>query len=131
MEAQRDLIRYLLNAPGIVGGSEAAAEQRIHALAAANPIEGALAQAELLASHKKFDAAEGEYRKALDMKPERIGVYFEIAEYYRDRGDAARMSEVIEAGGTPGSCQQLCELYLGILVALSHRRPAVGGTDLP
>ena len=48
LEAQRDLIRYLLNAPGIVGGSEEAAEQRIQALSAVDPIEGALAQARAL-----------------------------------------------------------------------------------
>lgn len=130
MEAQRDLIRYLLNAPGIVGGSEAAAEQRIHALAAANPIEGALAQAELLASHKKFDAAEGEYRKALDMKPERIGVYFEIAEYYRDRGDAARMSEVIEAGAPLAPADHRLDYYRGIALVLGNRGPAEAERDL-
>src|SRR5260370_7927774 len=131
MEAQRDLIRYLLNAPGIVGGSEAAAEQRIHALAAANPIEGALAQAELLASHKKFDAAEGEYRKALDMKPERIGVYFEIAEYYRDRGDAARMSEVIEAGAPLAPAHPRLAYYRGISLVLRHQRPPHADPDHP
>ena len=57
LEAQRDLIRYLMNAPGIVGGSERAAEQRVHALSAVDSIEGELAQAELLASRKKFDEA--------------------------------------------------------------------------
>src|SRR5690348_602283 len=61
LEAQRDLIRYLLTAPGIVGGSEGAAQQRIHALATVDPIEGTLAQAELLASRRKFDAADREY----------------------------------------------------------------------
>ena len=51
LEAQRDLIRYLMNAPGIVGGSEGAAEQRVHALTAVDSIEGQLAQAELLAAY--------------------------------------------------------------------------------
>lgn len=124
LEAQRDLIRYLLNAPGIVGGSEGTAEQRIRALSAVDPIEGALAQAELFASRKKFDAADGEYRKALDMNPDRIGVYFEIAEYYRDRGDAARMSETIEAGAPLAPADHRLDYYRGIALVLGNQSPA-------
>jgi tetratricopeptide (TPR) repeat protein len=130
LEAQRDLIRYLLNAPGIVGGSEGAAEQRIHELTAVDPIEGALAQAELWASRKKFDAANGEYQKALDMKPQRIGVYFEIAEYYRDRGDAARMSEAIEAGAPLAPADHRLDYYRGIALVLGNRSPAEADRDL-
>jgi tetratricopeptide (TPR) repeat protein len=130
LEAQRDLIRYLLTAPGIVGGSEGAAQQRIHALAAVNPIEGTLAQAELFASRKKFDAADREYRKALDMKPERIGVYFEIAEYYRDRGDAARMSEAVEAGAPLAPADHRLDYYRGIALVLAKESPAEADREL-
>ena len=130
LEAQRDLIRYLLNAPGIVGGSEGAAQQRIHALGEVDPIEGALAQAELFASHKKFDAADKEYQKALDMKPERIGVYFEIAEYYRDRGDAARMSEAIEGGAPLAPSDHRLDYYRGIALVLGKESPAEADRDL-
>jgi tetratricopeptide (TPR) repeat protein len=124
LEAQRDLIRYLLTAPGIVGGSEGAAQQRIHALATVDPIEGTLAQAELLASRRKFDAADREYRKALDMKPERIGVYFEIAEYYRDRGDAMRMTEAVEAGAPLAPADHRLDYYRGIALVLGNQAPA-------
>jgi tetratricopeptide (TPR) repeat protein len=130
LEAQRDLIRYLLTAPGIVGGSEGAAQQRIHALATVNPIEGTLAQAELFASRKKFDAADREYRKALDMKPERIGVYFEIAEYYRDRGDAARMSEAVEAGAPLAPADHRLDYYRGIALVLAKESPAEADREL-
>lgn len=130
LEAQRDLIRYLLNAPGIVGGSEGAALQRVHALAALDPIEGALAQAELLASRKKFDEANQEYRRALDLKPERIGVYFEIAEYYRDRGDAARMSEAIETGAPLAPSDHRLDYYRGIALVLANKGPAEAEKDL-
>jgi tetratricopeptide (TPR) repeat protein len=130
LEAQRDLIRYLLNAPGIVGGGEGAAEQRIHALAEVDSIEGALAQAELFASRKKFDAADNEYRKVLDLKPDRIGVYFEIAEYYRDRGDAARMSEAIEAGAPIAPADHRLDYYRGIALVLGKQAPAEADRDL-
>ena len=130
LEAQRDLIRYLLNAPGIVGGSEGTAQQRIHALAAVDPIEAALAQAELFASRRKFDAASQEYRKVLDMKPSRIGVYFEIAEYYRDRGDAAGMSEAVDAGAPLAPSDRRLDYYRGIALILGNREPAEAERDL-
>lgn len=130
LEAQRDLIRYLLNAPGIVGGSEGAAEQRVSALAAVNSIEGALAQAELFASRKKFDEANQEYRKVLDLKPDRIGVYFEIAEYYRDRSDAARMSEAIERGAPLAPSDHRLDYYRGIALVLANKVPAEAERDL-
>lgn len=130
LEAQRDLIRYLLNAPGIVGGSEGAAQQRIHALAAVDPIESALGQAELFVSRKKFEAANGEYQKVLDMKPGRIGVYFEIAEYYRDRGDAARMSKAIESGAPLAPADRRLDYYRGIALVLGNEAPAEADRDL-
>jgi tetratricopeptide (TPR) repeat protein len=130
LEAQRDLIRYLMNAPGIVGGSEPAAEQRVHALSAVNSIEGELAQAELLASRKKFDEANQQYRKILNLKPDRIGVYFEIAEYYRDRGDAGQMSEAVEAGALLAPSDHRLDYYRGIALILGNRNPGEAEKDL-
>jgi tetratricopeptide (TPR) repeat protein len=121
LEAQRDLIRYLLNAPAIVGGSQGAAEQRVHALTAVDSIEGELAQAELLASRKRFDEANQQYRKILDLKPDRIGVYFEIAEYYRDRGDAGQMSEALEAGALLAPSDHRLDYYRGIALIMGNR----------
>ena len=130
LEAQRDLIRYLVNAPGIVGGSQGAAEQRVRALAAIDPVEGALAQAELFASRKKFEEANQEYRKLLDLKPDRIGVYFEIAEYYRDHGDGARMSEAVEAGAPLAPSDHRLDYYRGIALILANQNPAEAEKDL-
>ena len=130
LEAQRDLIRYLSTAPGIVGGSEEAAEQRIHALAAVDPTEAALAQADLFASRKKFDEADQEYRKILDRKPDRIRVYFEIAEYYRDRGDAARMSEATEAAAPLAPSDRRLDYYRGIVLVLAKEAPLEAEKDL-
>ena len=106
------------------------AEQRIHALSAVDPTEAALARAELLASRKKFDAADGEYRKVLDMKPARIGVYFEIAEYYQDRGDAPRMTEAIEAGAPLAPSDHRLDYYRGIALVLANQNAAEAEKDL-
>jgi tetratricopeptide (TPR) repeat protein len=120
LDAQRDLIRYLSAAPGIAGGSEEEAEQRIHALAAVDSMQAELARAGLFASRKKFDEADQEYRKILDSKPGRIGVYFEIAEYFRDRGDAARMSEATEAAASLAPSDPRLDYYRGIVLALRN-----------
>jgi len=45
LQAQRDLIRYLLNAPGVVGGGEDRAQEQIRALSVVDEVEGELAQA--------------------------------------------------------------------------------------
>jgi tetratricopeptide (TPR) repeat protein len=123
LEAQRDLIRYLLNAPGIMGGGEDAAEQRIQALSAVDSIEGSLAEGERFVTHKKFDQADQQYRKVLDMKPDRIGVYFEIAEYYRDRGDGERMSSAIEEGAPLAPADHRLGYYRGIALVLEKGSP--------
>jgi len=130
LEAQRDLIRYLMNAPGIVGGGDQAAEQQVQALSAVDPVEGALAQAELFVTRKKFDQADQEYQKVLEMKPGRIGVYFEIAEYYRDRGEAERMSEAIAAGAPLAAGDHRLDYYRGIALILEDRAPAEAEADL-
>jgi tetratricopeptide (TPR) repeat protein len=130
LEAQRDLIRYLMNAPGIVGGSGEAAERQIQALSGMDAVEGELAQAELFVTHKKLDQADQEYQKILQMMPNRIGIYFEIAEYYRDRGNAARMSEAIEAGAPMAASDHRLDYYRGIALILENRDPAQAEADL-
>jgi superkiller protein 3 len=130
LEAQRDLIRYLVNAPAIVGGSQGAAEQRVHTLAAVDSTEGALAQAEVYASHKKFDDASQVYQTILDMMPSRVGVYFEIAEYYRDRGDAPNMSEAVEKAAALAPSDHRLEYYRGIALILAGHSDSDAEKDL-
>jgi len=48
-----------------------------------------LARAEGDVTRKKFEQADQEYGKLLEASHRRIGVDFEIAEYYRDRGRPA------------------------------------------
>ena len=130
LEAQRDLIRYLVNAPGIVGGSDEGAERQIQALSGVDAVEGELAQAELFVTRKKFDQADQEYQKILRTMPNRIGIYFEIAEYYRDRGNAARMSEAIEAGAPLAASDHRLDYYRGIALILENRDAAQAETEL-
>jgi len=128
LEAQRDLIRYLINAPGIVGGGEDRAAEQIKALSAIDPIEGELAQAEYLSTRKKFQQASEEYQKVISQQPQHIGIYFEIAEYYRDRGEGELMDRAIEAGSKLAPFDPRLGYYRGVAWVLMKKD--LGGAEI-
>jgi tetratricopeptide (TPR) repeat protein len=130
LEAQRDLIRFLFNAPGIAGGGEDHALEQIRALSAVDPIEGQLAQAEYFASRKKLDQAADEYKKVIAAKPQHVGVYFEIAEYYRDRGDGEEMNRIVEAGSKLAPFDPRLGYYRGVAWALMKKNLDGAETNL-
>jgi TolA-binding protein len=121
LEAQRDLIRYLMNAPGIAGGSEDRAQQQINALEKIDPVEGGLARAELYATHKKFDQADAEYQKILNMPVRRVGPAFEAAEYYRDREDAQHMEQAENLAAKIDPSDRRLNYYRGVMLVLTRR----------
>jgi tetratricopeptide (TPR) repeat protein len=124
LAAQRDFIRFLLLAPGIVGGGEDHALEQMAALAVVDPIEADLARAEYFATRKKYDQAGEQYRQILRSKPSTSGVYLEIADYYRDRGDAANMQEAIDGAMRTAPNDQRLEYYVGVALVLGKREPA-------
>jgi tetratricopeptide (TPR) repeat protein len=124
LEAQRDYIRYLLNAPGIVGGSEQHAQQQIQALAMLDSVEADLARAELLATRKRFDDASRKYQEIMQAKPTSVGTYMEIAEFYRDRQDAAHMDQAAAAAAQVAPDDPRIPYYRGVALVLLKREPA-------
>jgi tetratricopeptide (TPR) repeat protein len=121
LAAQRDLIRYLLNSPGLVGGGQERADEQIKALSAVDPVEGELAQAEAEVARKKFDAADHEYSNLLDSHPRRIGVVLEIAEYYRDRDDAKMMQSAIDEAAALDPSDIRLNYYRGAALVIAKR----------
>jgi tetratricopeptide (TPR) repeat protein len=122
LEAQRDLIRFLLNAPGIVGGGEDHALEQINDLSLVDTIEGDLARAEYFATKKQFEQADEQYKKILEgSRMRRLGVYLEIAEYYRDRNDSVNMQQAVDAADNVAPSDQLLEYYKGVALVLSKR----------
>jgi tetratricopeptide (TPR) repeat protein len=130
LEAQRDLIRYLLNAPGIAGGGEDHALDQINALSAVDPVEGDLARAEYFVTKRKADQAAQQYQKIVTEKPDRIGVYFEIAEYDRDKGDGEMMSEVVEAGAKLAPFDPRLQYYRAVAWILQKKDYDAAEKDL-
>jgi tetratricopeptide (TPR) repeat protein len=123
LSAQRDLISYLLNSPGIVGGGQERADEQIQALSAVDATEGSLARAEADVVHKKFDAADGEYAKLLAARPRRIGVDFEIAEYYRDRGNGEMMQKAVDEAVALGPSDLRMNYYRGVALVIAQKDP--------
>src|ERR1043166_4310896 len=65
IDAQRDFIRHLALAPGLVGGSEERAQAQIAMLASIDPAEADLARADFYTARNKPDLASAEYQKIL------------------------------------------------------------------
>jgi tetratricopeptide (TPR) repeat protein len=130
IEAQRDLIRYLLNAPGFLGGGDDEALKQIQALSTVDSVDGMLARAEYFVTRKKFDQASEEYQKLQKSGTQRIGVALEIAEFYRDRGDAAHMQSAVDAAARIDSADVRLDYYRGVALVLARQDAVAAETRL-
>ena len=130
IDAQRDLIEFMANAPGDLGGGEKHALDQIRALSAVDPVEGMLALADLYAERKKFGQAGEEYQKILGSVPNRIDAYLEAADYYRDRGDAEHMEQAVEAAAKVDASDRRLSYYRGVALVLEEKDLAVAEKDL-
>jgi tetratricopeptide (TPR) repeat protein len=96
ISARRDLQRFYMEAPWIVGGSREKALGMADAVTAIDPAEGILAHAEYyLHILNDIARAREEYGKVLTLKPGRIGQYFEVADFYARQEDAAGLEKTI------------------------------------
>jgi tetratricopeptide (TPR) repeat protein len=123
-EAQRDLIRYEINAPGVVGGGEERALKHIADLEKIDPLQGQLAHGEFFSTKKRFAEADAVFAKVLETNTDRIGVYLEVAEYYRDRQNIPKMGEAIVAAERAAADDRRLKFYRGMLLVLKGKNPA-------
>jgi tetratricopeptide (TPR) repeat protein len=130
IKAQRDLIAFIANAPGTLGGGEEHALEQIRALSALDPTEGMLALADLYAVQKKFVQADAEYQKILASAPDRVDVYFEIADYYRDRSDSEDIERAVESADRIAPSDSRLHYYRGVALVLAARELATAEENL-
>jgi tetratricopeptide (TPR) repeat protein len=121
IEAQRDLIRYLTSAPGFLGGGEKEALGQIDRLSVVNAVDGRLARAEFFATRNRFDQANAEYERLQQMDIRRVGVHLEIAEYYRDRGDAIRMKGAVDEAARLVPSDARLPYFRGVALVLAKQ----------
>ena len=120
--ARRDLEEFYLQAPWMLGGSKDAALEQVNAIAAVDPMEGHLGRAVYWRDAKKLDQAEAEYAAVLQLKPNRVEPYFEVASFYADMGDAAKMEQAIAAAALVAENDQRLSYYRGVADVIAATR---------
>lgn len=115
IEARRDLMEFYLNAPWVLGGGKSKAKKQAQAIAAINPAAGAVARAHFDAKTGQDPEAAAEFRRAIDLKPDRVGPYLEAAEFFRSRDDTAGMAVAIAAAAKIGPSDPRLSYYRGVL----------------
>ena len=123
-EAQRDLIRYEMNAPSVVAGGDDKALKHIDGLEKIDPIQGQLARGEFLATKKRMPEADAVFGKILESHADRVGVYFEVSDYYRDRANAEKMAEAIDKAVHIDPDDRRLKFYNGVLLVMKGKSPS-------
>ena len=123
-QAQRDLIRYEMYAPGIVSGGDERALKHIDDLGKIDALQGRLARGEFFAAKKRFTEADALFAKIQESNTDRIGVYFEVADYFRDRQNAANMGEAVAAAERIDAEDRRLKFYRGVLFVVKKKNPA-------
>lgn len=123
-EAQRDLIRYEMNAPSVVGGGDDKALKHIDELEKIDPIQGQLARGEFFATKKRMPEADAVFGKILESNSDRAGVYFELTDYYRDRSNAEKMGEAVDKAEHIDPDDRRLKFYKGIFLVVKGKKPA-------
>jgi tetratricopeptide (TPR) repeat protein len=120
-EAQRDLIRFEINAPGVVGGGDDKALKHIGDLEKIDSIQGQLARGEFYATKKRLPEADATFGKLLELDTDRAGVFFEVSDYYRDRPDPDKMSRAIEKAERIDPDDRRLKFYKGALLVITKQ----------
>ncbi len=123
VEALNDLLEFYLEAPGFVGGGAEKAAAIAERLAKISPAEGHRAQALILAKKKDWAGAEREYRKALELEPEKVGRVLDLASFLDSRGARAEADALFDRAArlAPDSPEYL--FARGKSLAESRRNP--------
>jgi tetratricopeptide (TPR) repeat protein len=123
--ARRALIEYLTEAPPfLAGGSKSNAREHITILAGQDAVQGQLAWGYYWNHVDDFARAEAAYQQALDSKPKDLDAYFEAADFYRKRNNAARMEAVVEAAARVSGGDVRLNYYRGVARAIAGNRLA-------
>jgi tetratricopeptide (TPR) repeat protein len=116
--ARRALMEFYVGAPWIVGGSKSRARDQVAAIAAQNPVQGALAQADY--DHMLGDqaGASREYQKVIDMGASNPTEYYEAADFYAARSDATGLERAIDGVLRIAPSDPRLGYYRGVLLAI-------------
>ncbi|MDA8433057.1 MAG: tetratricopeptide repeat protein [Nitrospiraceae bacterium] len=124
VSARRDLQRFYMDAPWIVGGSRDKALGMVNAIKEIDPVEGRLARADYsLHSLNDIAGADKEYRGVLAMENGRAGPYFEAAEFYAGREDAPALEKALKAAAKAAPSDLRLFYYRGVACVVAGGPP--------
>jgi tetratricopeptide (TPR) repeat protein len=86
LDARVDLATFYREAPAIVGGSTRAALEQLDEIKRRDPYEGGLVQGDLAVDEKKYEEAEGHYRKAVELAPAKTPAHFRLGLLHQRTG---------------------------------------------
>lgn len=116
------LIEFDCAAPGIVGGGEDKALEKIRQLASMDEAEGHYAAGNCRRQKKDYAAAEAEFDKALvhAKSPELI---FDIGDYALKRNQPERLLAVVDAGRKASPSDPRSKFYRATALILQNQKP--------
>jgi tetratricopeptide (TPR) repeat protein len=118
IEARRDLMQYLAEAPWIVGGDKGKAKEQVQAISQLDPMEGRLAEAAYLCVQKKWKDAQTEYLAVLDVHPSRMEPYMEAADFFANRKDAVNLGRVVADASRVDAHDPRLDFYRAVVLIL-------------
>ncbi len=86
LEALTDLFEYYLEAPGFLGGGLDKAQATAVRISKIDPAEGYWSQAKLAEKRKEYHSAEEQLRRAIDVSPQQIGRFIDLAHFLAKQG---------------------------------------------
>ncbi len=86
LDALADLFEYYLEAPGFLGGGFDKAQATAARIAAVDPAEGHWSQAKLAEKRKEYSSAEEQLRRAIEISPQQIGRFIDLARFLAGQG---------------------------------------------
>lgn len=92
-EAASNLFEYYLEAPGFLGGGLDKAENLAKRIVTLDAPAGRHALAQLERKQKRYDAAEEQLRRAIELAPHQVGRLIDLAKFLSDRGRVKESDE--------------------------------------
>ena len=95
-DALGDLLDYYLEAPGFLGGGMHKAEILAQMILKQDPAEGHYAQGLVADKKKEYDAAEQQFRRAVELAPRQVGRVLVLARYLANHGRVKESDALFE-----------------------------------
>jgi len=86
IDALNDLLEYYMEAPGFMGGGMDKATEVVARISQVDPAEGHWAQSKLDEKRKETASAEEHLRRALELNPQRVGRFIDLARFLAKQG---------------------------------------------